>query len=94
MTASKRISTYDMALIALFTALTAVCAGLTIQLPGMVPITLQTFAVFAAMAMLGGYRGTLCVLIYLLLGAIGLPVFSGFTGAERSSCFCRSIKAL
>jgi biotin transport system substrate-specific component len=78
--AKKRLSVRDMAFIALFAALTAVCSGLTIALPGTVPFTMQTFAVFAAVAMLGGLRATLCVLVYLLLGAIGLPVFSGFQG--------------
>ena len=41
---------------------------------------MQTFAVFLSVGMLGGRNGTLAVLVYLLLGAAGLPVFSGFTG--------------
>lgn len=62
----------------LFAALIAVCSQ--IQIPGAVPFTLQTFAVFLAVGLLGGKRGTVSVLIYILLGAIGLPVFAGFKG--------------
>lgn len=46
----------------------------------MVPFTLQTFGIFLAVGVLGGKRGSLAVLVYLLLGAIGIPVFAGFTG--------------
>ena len=60
------------------TALTAVCAWISI--PGPVPFTLQTFAVFLAPGLLGGRLGTMAVGAYLLLGAAGLPVFSGFSG--------------
>ena len=50
------------------------------SIPTTVPFTLQTCAVFLAVGVLGGKRGTLSILIYLLLGAIGVPVFAGFTG--------------
>jgi biotin transport system substrate-specific component len=73
---SLRIS--DLTLMALFTAVMAVCSWISI--PAAVPFTLQTFAVFLTAGLLGGKRGTLTVLVYILLGAIGLPVFSGFTG--------------
>ena len=43
-----------------------------------VPFTLQTFGVFMAVGVLGGKRGSLAVLVYILLGAIGVPVFAGF----------------
>ena len=43
-------------------------------------ITLQTFGIFLTLGLLGGKRGTITVLVYLLLGAIGVPVFSGFRG--------------
>ena len=45
-----------------------------------VPFTLQTFAVFAVLLILGGERGTIATLIYVLMGAIGIPVFAGFSG--------------
>lgn len=67
-----------MAYIAMFAVILSICSWITI--PGIVPYTMQTFGVFIAVGVLGGKRGTLAVLIYLLLGAIGLPVFSGFAG--------------
>ena len=68
----------DIALIATFAALIVVCALLpAISVGGLVPITLQTFAVLLAGAVLGAQRAFLAVLLYLALGAIGLPVFSG-----------------
>ena len=70
------MKTRDLVLIALFAALIALCAWITI--PSFVPFTMQTFAVFMAASLLGGKRGTLAVLVYILLGAVGLPVFSGF----------------
>ena len=76
--ARKRISVYDLVMIALFAALIAVCAWITI--PGAVPFTLQTMGVFLAVGLLGGKRGTAAVLVYILLGAVGMPVFSGFSG--------------
>jgi len=68
----------DMILIGLFAALIAVCAQ--IQIPAAVPFTLQTFAIFLAVGLLGGKRGTVSVVIYILLGMVGLPVFAGFKG--------------
>lgn len=76
-TASKN-KTYDMVYIAVFSVLIAICSWISI--PTVVPFTLQTFAVFLSVAILGGKRGTLAVLMYILMGAIGIPVFSGFTG--------------
>lgn len=66
----------DMTLIAVFAALMAICAWISI--PAAVPFTLQTFAVFLAVGLLGGKRGTIAVAVYILLGAVGAPVFSGF----------------
>ncbi len=70
---------HDLTLIALFAALLAISAQ--IRLPvGQISFTMQTFVVFFSVYFLGIKRGTLAVLIYLLLGAVGLPVFSGFVG--------------
>ena len=69
----------NMALCALFAALTALCAWLCVPL-GDTPVTLQTFSIALSLWLLGGKRGSLSVLVYLLLGAVGLPVFSGFRG--------------
>lgn len=77
-----RLTARDMAYIAVFAALIAICSWLSI--PTTVPLTLQTFAVFLTVFLLGGRRGTLCVAVYLLLGAIGLPVFSSFRGGPAA----------
>ena len=63
---------------AICAALMAVCAWIAV--PGPVPFTLQTFAVFLALGLLGGRWGTVSVLVYILLGAVGAPVFAGFKG--------------
>lgn len=78
---ASRLRTRDLTLIALFTALIAVCAWISVPVPApFVQFTMQTFAVFAALLTLGGRRGTYAVTAYLLLGAMGAPVFSGFRG--------------
>lgn len=69
----------QMTLIALFAAVTCVLSIVTIPL-GPVPFTLQVFAVVLAGAILGGKMGLFSQLIYTLIGAIGLPVFSGMKG--------------
>lgn len=75
---ATKSKTYDMVYIGVFAVLIAICSWISI--PTVVPFTLQTFAVFLAVGVLGGKRGSLAVLVYVLLGAIGIPVFSGFTG--------------
>ncbi|MCR5403648.1 MAG: biotin transporter BioY [Butyrivibrio sp.] len=68
----------DLVYIAIGAALIAICSWISI--PTAVPFTLQTFAVFFVLLLLGGERGTIATLVYVLLGATGLPVFAGFTG--------------
>ena len=63
---------------ALFVVLIAICSWISI--PFSVPFTMQTFAVFSALLFLGGKQGSRCMVCYLLLGAVGIPVFSGFRG--------------
>lgn len=75
---ASRSKTYDMVYIAIFAVLMAICSWISI--PMAVPFTLQTFGVFLSVGVLGGKRGTLAVIVYVLLGAIGIPVFAGFTG--------------
>lgn len=75
---ARRNTGTDLALIAGFAALIAVCAILpSINVAGPVPITLQTFGVLLTGAVLGARRGFLAVLLYLVIGAAGLPVFAG-----------------
>ena len=69
----------NMALCGLFTAVLAVCAWISVPVGDMV-ITLQTFGIFLTLGLLGGKRGTVAVAVYLILGAVGTPVFSGFRG--------------
>ena len=64
---------------ALFAAMMALCAWIGVPL-GHTVFTMQTFGVLLALGLLGGKRGTVSILCYLLLGAAGLPVFSGFRG--------------
>lgn len=80
-TAPSRLRTLDMAYIALFAVLMAVCAWITVPLPKpLVQFTMQTFGMFMALITLGGLRGLYTMVVYLLLGAVGVPVFSGFRG--------------
>lgn len=78
--AKKHFSVLDLTLCALFAALMAVCAWISVPTPWDVSFTLQTFAIFAALGLLGGKRGTIALAVYLVLGAVGLPVFSNFRG--------------
>ncbi|MGN1154735.1 MAG: biotin transporter BioY [Agathobacter sp.] len=81
-TTQKNSKTLDMVYIAMFAVLIAICSWISI--PTVVPFTLQTFGVFVTVGILGGKRGSLSVLVYLLLGAIGIPVFAGFRGGVQA----------
>ena len=74
-----RGSVKNMVHCALFAALLAVCAWISIPVTD-VAFTLQTFGIFLALGLLGGKRGSGAILIYLLLGAAGMPVYAGFAG--------------
>ncbi|MBR5441776.1 MAG: biotin transporter BioY [Clostridia bacterium] len=64
-------------LISLFTAILAVCSIITIPSP--VPFTLQALGIFCALTVLGGRNGTATILLYSVLGLVGVPVFSGLS---------------
>lgn len=81
----KKSKIFDITLIAFMAAVICVCSWITIPF-GTIPFTLQTFGVFLALRFLGGKRGTAAIIIYLLLGAVGLPVFSNF-GAGLGKIF-------
>ena len=69
--------TLDLVYIALFAVILAICSWISI--PTTVPFTLQTLGIFCTLNILGGKRGTIAILIYILLGAVGIPVFAGFS---------------
>lgn len=74
----RKMKTIDLAYMALGAVIIAVCSWISI--PTTVPFTMQTFAVFCILGLLGGKRGTISILVYILLGAVGVPVFAGFSG--------------
>ena len=75
----RKSTTKHLIICGIFAALAAVCSQIQIPLP-MVPINLALFAVHMSGALLGAKLGTISMLVYVLLGAVGAPVFSGFTG--------------
>ena len=78
----KTFSVRSLVLAALCAALLAICSWISI--PAAVPFTLQTFAVFLTLLLLPARAGILSIAVYLLLGAAGLPVFSGFRGGPAA----------
>lgn len=78
MAEKQGFSTVDIAYIAVFAALLAACSWISV--PTTIPFTLQTLGVCLTVGLLGGKRGTMAILLYLLLAAMGVPVLAGFTG--------------
>lgn len=74
----SNVKVLDLVYVSIGAALIAICSWISI--PTAVPFTLQTFAVFFVLTLLGGERGTLATLVYIILGAVGVPVFAGFSG--------------
>ena len=75
------LKTQNIVICGLFAAITAVLAQISIPLPfTTVPLTMQIFAVALTGLLLGSKRGFVAILIYVLLGAIGLPVFAQMSG--------------
>ena len=64
--------------VALMSVLITVCAWISIPLT--VSFTLQTFAIYFILRVSGGKKGLISIILYILLGIIGVPVFSGFKG--------------
>ena len=77
---SKSLGLRELVYTALASALIAISALITIPLPSAVAITLQTFGIYFALFFLGGKLGSVAVALYIAIGAVGLPVFSGFSG--------------
>ncbi len=80
MNKKNKLLIQDITQIGLLTAAIVILAQITIPMPAGVPMTLQTFIIPLVGILLGARKGTLASLIYLLLGAVGLPVFAGFSG--------------
>lgn len=81
---TQKSNTRDIAYTGVFAALMAICSWISLPLPSGIPVTLQTLGVFLAVGILGGRRGTLAIVVYLLLAAIGAPVLAGFSGGLSS----------
>ena len=77
------INVRKMVLSSLFAALIAICAWIAIPIPPL-SFTLQTFGILLTLGLLGGKWGTVTILVYLLTGLVGLPVFSGFRGGAAA----------
>lgn len=78
---TTRTNVYAYMLCALFAALTAVCTFINIPLPFTpIPINLATLSVFLAGGLLGAKYGAMSQVVYILIGCIGLPVFSNYQG--------------
>lgn len=78
-----KINTKEITLVALFSGLTAIGAFISLPL-GPVPITLQTMFVLLSGILLGAKLAALSQIVYIVLGLIGVPIFSGFTGGPQS----------
>lgn len=78
---TKKMSTRDMTFIALMTAVTCILGPLSIPLPfSPVPISFTNLAIYLSLYVLGMNGATISYLVYLLIGMVGVPVFSGFSG--------------
>lgn len=81
--ARNRAFIYDLVLISISAALITVCSLISLSI-GPVPFTLQTMGILAVLLACGGRRGAIAIVVYLLMGACGLPVFAGFKGGLTS----------
>ena len=76
----NKINIKDLCQIALFSSIICIISQLSIPMPAGVPITLQTFIIPLAAVIMGTKKGTISCVIYIVLGAIGAPVFAGMVG--------------
>ncbi len=77
----NKMKTKELTLIGLMTAVTCILGPLSIPIPfSVVPISFTNLAIYFTVFLLGWKRGTISYLIYLLIGLVGVPVFSGFSG--------------
>ncbi len=72
--------TKTLVLISIMTAITCILGPLSIAIPiSPVPISFTNLAIYFTAILLGGKKGTISCLVYLLIGFAGVPVFSGFS---------------
>lgn len=76
----SKLSVQDMCTIGVSTAIIAIMAQISIPMPAGVPLTMQTFAITLIAIVLGAKNSAIATLIYVLLGAIGVPVYAGLVG--------------
>ncbi len=74
---NSKIDVRSLIMIPMMSAIIAVCSWISI--PMTVPFTLQIFGIYCALGMLGGKNGTISVVVYIMLGLVGVPVFAGFS---------------
>lgn len=79
---TSKFSIQDICSVALFTAVIAIMAQISIPMPLGVPMTMQTFAITLAAVVLGSRRSFLASLVYLLLGMVGVIMFCLLTGSS------------
>lgn len=80
----RKTKSRELCFIAVFTAIISVVSQLSIPMPYGVPMTLQTFIIPLVGMVLGAKSGMISTVIYLMLGAMGIPVFAGFQGSMAS----------
>lgn len=78
-TIGSNMKTNEMIKVAIFPALIVATIWISIPMAG-APITLQTLFVLLAGMLLGRKLGAISMIVYLLLGVVGIPVFAGFSG--------------
>ena len=77
----KQQKSYQMVLIGLMTAILCILSPISLAIPfSPIPISLSTFIIYFMVIVLGMRRSLISMILYILLGFAGLPVFSGFTG--------------
>ena len=77
---SNKAATKDIVLVGMFAAILTIISQISIPMPSGMPITIQVFGVALVGVVLGWKMGILSTLVYIFIGAIGLPVFSNFRG--------------
>ena len=89
----KKSKIYGLSMTAVMAAVTCVLAPMSIPI-GPVPISFTNLAIYLSLYLLGWKRGTVSYLVYVLIGMVGVPVFSGFTGGMATKLTAAKIATL